>query len=128
MEALEFAESAWLLALQNSGHTLGSCTCRIRPDAAGGSKRSSKNPSEASEHPSQRPSKDIPAFAEFDRPTRRGSLAMPVAPRRDENPADDVSLHPSVQDRACGVRPAVGLSLGFGDNCLSILVPALLLS
>jgi len=108
MEVVDFAESAWLVALQNSSRIIELCICRIRPDAAGGSKRSSKNPSEASEHPSQRPSKDIPAFAEFDRPTRRGSLAMPVAPRRDENPADDVSLHPFVQDIACGGRPAVG--------------------
>ncbi len=56
--------------------------------------RSSKNASEASHGSpaSQRPSKDIPIFADFDRPTRRGSLALPVAPRRDENPVDDVSL------------------------------------
>ena len=64
--------------------------------------RSSKNASEASHSgpASQRPSKDIPIFADFDRPTRRGSLALPVAPRRDENPVDDVSLR---RPLACSV-------------------------
>ena len=63
--------------------------CRVRKGPERGSRQSSKNPSDAS----QRPSKDIPAFADFDRPMRRGSLALPAAPRRDESPADDVRHH-----------------------------------
>ena len=62
----------------------------MRQNVGRGSKQSSKQPSDASDAVSQRASKDIPAFAEFDRPTRRGSLAVPVAPRRADNPADDV--------------------------------------
>ena len=62
----------------------------MRQGAGRGNGQSSKHPSDASEATSQRASKDMPAFAEFDRPTRRGSLAMPVAPRRADNPADDV--------------------------------------
>ena len=67
---------------------------RLRRGHGKGSMQSSKDASEASHSSpaSQRPSKDIPIFADFDRPTRRSSLALPVAPRRDENPVDDVRL------------------------------------